>query len=143
MVNGSRAESAKHDSPEFYNDVAAQVASLLNADTAAIIDLRAFHAPHPLTASSVHPTPTVSPPPPEDNRPSIRRQQSGLSSGEWYTSSVGKAGRVSGETGTVSVMGSAGCDWASRLRGAAASISHFFITYYSVSLSHSFCARDC
>ena len=136
MVNTSRAEGAKSDSPDFHNQVAAQAAALLNADSAAIVDLRAFHAPHPLatTPAPSLPTPAVSPPA-DGSRPSLRRQQSELSSGEWYSSSIGKAGRVAGEMGIASILGCSGWDWSQQLGGAAAKIAHFFITYYSVSMS--------
>lgn len=139
MVNNSRAEILRTNSPDFHDQVASQLALLLSADAAVIVDLRTFHAPQPLTATTVRsgePSPTVSPPTGGNisRRPSIQRQQSELSSGEWYSSSVGagKAGRVSGEMGTVSILGSSGWDWSQHFKGAAASVSHFFITYTSV-----------
>ncbi|ORY90859.1 hypothetical protein BCR35DRAFT_299466 [Leucosporidium creatinivorum] len=137
MIYLSRASAAKPDSQDLANGIAERLKSLLKADSSVIIDLRAFHAPLPSNAQVTELSPPFTPSPSENDRPSIRRQQSGNSgsrgSAEWY-SSVGekdKAGRASGGMGTVSVMGGAGWDWAKSLEGASAAISHFLITYYS------------
>lgn len=134
-LSGAKSQAA---TPTFHNDVAAETAALLKADTFAIIDLRSFNTPLPPATEAIDPPSSMAST--DNRRPAYVRQQSGhtsirsqAASAEWYSSSLGKEARVDGSAGTVSVMGCSGYDWASKLRGAAAAISHFFITYYSVS----------
>lgn len=140
MVYLSRASPSKPESQEFANGIAERLKALLKADSSAIIDLRAFHAPPQPHAHIVELSPPITSNLGEhEQRPSFRRQHSVASGSrastgnEWYTpmGEKDKAGRAGGGMGAVSVMGGAGFDWSKSMDGAGAAISHFLITYYN------------
>jgi hypothetical protein len=143
MVFSSRAARVQSSVPALFEEAARQMHDLLGADTAVILDLRSFHAPLPPTA----PTPTgpintfssASSECSSSRRPHFPRTPSGFtsSSAEWYSSTAsGRALRAGGQggLGTISILQCAGAEWADRMAGAGAAVSHALVAYYNVRL---------
>ncbi|KAK4049435.1 hypothetical protein OIV83_004168 [Microbotryomycetes sp. JL201] len=129
MVFSSSRGAPKVLSADDHQTVVETVCKLLNADTAALIDLRLFHAPEAPGRSD-------SPESPNGNlftRRSSPESVHTTGSQEWYTKSAAKPGRADGLFGQVTVAASNGFDWATHFdqKGATAAIHHFLFAYHS------------
>ncbi|KAK4056285.1 hypothetical protein OIO90_002729 [Microbotryomycetes sp. JL221] len=139
-------------SADDHQSVVENVCKLINADTAALIDLRSFHGPNTSTnvsSSNLNdsrqssPTGSGSPPPQQQEQPdssSPTRQSSPESahttgSQEWYTQSAQTrpGSSTEGMFGRISVAAQTGFDWSTHLqqRGATASIHHFLFAFHN------------
>lgn len=130
-----------------FQEAASNLTHLTQADTAVILDLRAFSAPFPparlLEVASINSNApgTAGDPSDSSSTNGATGSEIGEEAGDGYSGEASRWGAtfsgVAAGTGNISVMGAEGDhDWQNSVvsPGCAAAVSHFLIAFYSVCL---------
>ncbi|KAM0792829.1 hypothetical protein ACM66B_002595 [Microbotryomycetes sp. NB124-2] len=131
MVFASSRGAPKVLTADDHQRVIETVCRLLNADTAALIDLRSFHAPEAPSRANSPNSPTECAADRVPTRRSSPESAHTTGSQEWYAKSNTRAARADGLFGQVKVTAATGFDWASHFeqKGATAATHHFLFAY--------------